>query len=179
MVVTARRLACACAAIACVALQSLNAAPDWTVYLRRAGVIRIGASLDEARRVLGDRRAALKSNTPRSPIDECAYLTSSTLPNGLSVMFQHGRAVRIDVRSAAIKTASGVGLGTSEDDVRRAYVARIETTLRKYAVGHYLTYTAADDSDRGLGMVFETDGAYVTSFRIGTTEAVALVEGCS
>ena len=174
-----RPLVSALIVFACLAAASPQAGPDWTVYLRRAGAIRIGASLDETRRALADRKATLQGSAPRSPIDECSYLATDALPDGFTVMFQRGRVVRIDIRRAGLKTASGVGVGSTEDDVRRAYVARIETTLRKYTVGHYLTYTTADEGDRGLGMVFETDGARVTSFRIGTTEAVALVEGCS
>jgi len=45
--------------------------------------------------------------------------------------------------------------------------------------GHHLNYSTLDGTDKGYDMVFETDGKKVTSFRTGTVEAIALVEGCS
>jgi hypothetical protein len=36
-----------------------------------------------------------------------------------------------------------------------------------------------DDADRHLGLIFETDGRQVTSFRTGTVAAISLVEGCA
>ena len=41
-----------------------------------------------------------------------------------------------------------------------------------------LTYVSRDAPDRDVGMVFETDGTQVTSFRVGTVTAIALVERC-
>ncbi len=153
---------------------------DWTVYLRRAGPIRIGMSLAEVRRVLNAPRASLEGNEPDVPLDDCAYLVSKYLPDGLGFMFAKGRVVRIDVDRAGIRTVSGAGVGDTEGRIQSLYSGRITIEGHQYDPdGHYLNYSPRNSRDQGYGMVFETDGHKVTSFRTGTHAAIALVEGCS
>jgi hypothetical protein len=169
----------ALAAIAVLA-PPLNRATDWTVYLRRAGPVQIGMTLGTVRRVLGDPTARLEGNAPEVPLNRCAYLESKSLPEGLGFMFEADRVVRIDVFKAGIKTGSGVGVGDTEDRVKRLYSGRITVEPHHYKPeGHYLNYSPMSAVERNYGMVFETDGAKVTSFRTGTLAAIALVEGCS
>ena len=157
-----------------------RAATDWTVHLRGAGPVRVGMSVADVRRVLGDSHARLDGNDPEVPLAECAYLRSHAIPNGLGLMFAEGRVVRIDVYEAGIRTASGVGVGDTEDRVKQLYPGRITVEPHHYdPQGHYLVYSPADTTEREYGMVFETDGRKVTSFRVGTLAAIALVEGCS
>src|SRR4051812_29973197 len=70
-------------------------ATDWTVYLRHAGPVKIGMSLNEVRRALSDPRARLEGNDPDVPLSECAYLKSEAVPESLGFMFAKGRVVRI------------------------------------------------------------------------------------
>jgi hypothetical protein len=154
-------------------IPSVRAAEDWTMYLRRAGPVRIGMSLDEVRRVLGDPRAELKGD------DECAYLQSKALPKGLGFMFAKRRIVRIDVSDGDVRTATGARIGDSEDKIKKLYPGRITIEPHHYFEnGHYLDYSPSSTIERLYGMVFETDGETVTSFRTGTLAAIALVEGC-
>ena len=44
--------------------------------------------------------------------------------------------------------------------------------------GHYLRFVSRGRQDQDVGIVFETDGRPVTTFRVGTVEAVGLVERC-
>src|SRR6185436_8670527 len=77
---------------------------DWTIYLRRAGPIRIGMTLAAVRRVIGDAGAHL-AYAEREPDDsECAYLQSPRKPERLEFMFQSGRLVRIDVHETGPRT---------------------------------------------------------------------------
>jgi len=85
----------------------LESALDWMVSLRRAGPIRIGMSLVEAKRVLGDPAARLEGNVPAVPLDNCAYLNSKRLPKGLGLMFAKGRVVRIDVYPVSSRLLPG------------------------------------------------------------------------
>jgi hypothetical protein len=133
-------------------------------------------SLGEVRRALGDSSARFG---PDDDLDTCANLESKHLPKGLGLMFAKGRVVRIDVDEGPIRTVSGAGIGDSEERILRLYPGRIEVERHHYDPdGHYLNYSPVDSADKGLGMVFETDGKKVTSFRTGTHAAVALVEGC-
>ena len=95
-------------------------------------------------------------------------------------MFEGGRVVRIDISRAGIRTGAGAGVGDSEERIKRLYTGHITVEPHFYDHdGHYLTYSPDTSADRGYGMVFETDGTKVTSFRVGTLAAIALVEGCS
>lgn len=130
--------------------------------------------------MLGDPLAVLEGNTPKASADGCAYLKSATLPERLGVMFERGRVVRIDVREAGIPTASGIQVGATEEQVTRVYGRKIRVEPHKYDPnGHYLRFVASDAADRLFGLIFETDGSRVTSYRTGLVSAVLLVEGCA
>src|SRR5579863_1114888 len=135
--------------------QLIRATTDWTVYLRHAGPVRIGMSLPELRRILDDPKAHLGGYG--GPFDECAYLESRAVPENLGFMFSHGRLVRIDVIKAGIQTASGAGVGDTEDKIKQLYPGRITVEPNFYVpdTGHYLVYSPADARERNYGMVFE------------------------
>ena len=96
-------------------------------------------------------------------------------------MFVKGRVVRVDVTKVGIRTASGAGVGDTENKIKQSYPGRITIEAHHYLPekGHYLDYSPKDTVERKYGIVFETDGEKVTSFRAGTQAAIALVEGCS
>ena len=163
------------------AVLSTASAADWTVYLRRVGPLRIGMTLEDVRRVLGDPKAGLAWSGPTPDDAECAYVQSGRLPDGLSLMFQNGRFVRFDVAKPGINTASGVGVGDSEATIEKTYRGKITIGPHKYDYetgGHYVTFTPSDAADRSYSLLFETHDRRVTRFRAGTSAAVALVEGC-
>ena len=164
-------------AISCL---SISAAPAWTVSRRGAGPIRLGMTLSEARRVLEDRAAHLEGNAPEVALDACAYLQSKSIPEHIGFMFAKGRVVRIDVYGAGIRAASGAGAGDTEEKIKQLYPGQITIEPHHYnsEKGHYLNYFPKD-AKREYGIVFETDGERVTSFRAGMSAAIALVEGCS
>jgi len=137
-------------------------------------------SLADVRRVLGDPRARLEGNTPEVPLEECGYLRSRSLPKELGLMFAHGRVVRIDVYGRGIRSVNGVGVGDTEEKVKGVYRGHITVEPHPYEgpSGHYLRYSPPA-GHKGYGMIFETDGTKVTSLRVGTLAAVALIEGCS
>jgi hypothetical protein len=157
------------------------ASADWTAYLHHTGPIKIGMPLIEVRRVLRDPQAFLSGNDPEVPLDECAYLESKQLPKGLGLMFRKGIVVRIDIFEKGIRTASGAEVGDREDKIKRLYPGRITVEPHHYDPenGHYLNYTPIDPAERDYGIVFETENGVVTTFRVGTQAAIALVEGCS
>jgi hypothetical protein len=167
---------------------SLNGVPIsaeetyWTIYLRQAGPLRIGMSITEARQALHDEKAFLAYGEGPEPDNcECAYLETDKKPKDLGLMFQNGRLVRMDVYERGIRTASGAQVGDSEERIKKLYPGHITVEPHHYIPesGHYLNYTPGDKNNRNYGMVFETDNGVVTSFRAGTIEAIALVEGCS
>jgi hypothetical protein len=149
---------------------------EWTIYLRTAGPLRYGMSLDEVRQILGDKEARLGGENYG-----CAYLESKILPEKLDLMFQDKRLVRVDVMSRSVAhTASGARVGDSEDRIKSLYSGRIRVEPHHYDPdGRYLIYQGTDPADRDYELLFETDGERVGEFRSGLARAVTLVEGCS
>jgi len=114
---------------------------------------------------------------------ECQFAYPAEGPDELAFMLVHGRIARVDVGHLGpdrVTTVSGIGKGSTEDEVKRAYPGRIRVEGHPYVpAGHYLVYTPADPRLQHLSMIFETDGRLVTSFRSGLKGPVAQIEGCS
>lgn len=105
---------------------------------------------------------------------ECYFVSPDGDPTQLGFMLDGGRIVRVDVRAPGIASDRGIEVGASEDAVRGAH-PDVETAPHKYIDGgHYLTVPIRSDAR----IVFETDGAVVTSFRAGRLPQVGWVEGC-
>jgi hypothetical protein len=114
----------------------------------------------------------------------CTYARADRGPDDRLFMVVDGRIVRIDIggrgTAARTRTVSGIGVGSTEDDVKRTYPGRITVQPREYVSGgHYLLYTPADPRLQHLRMLFETDGKVVTSFRAGEANPVSWTEGCA
>jgi hypothetical protein len=111
----------------------------------------------------------------------CGYARSPSMPPRTSFMVVDGRIGRVDVDSAGVATFSGAQVGSSEEEVRRRYPGRIRTRMHEYLGpdGHYLTFVPPDPADSSFGMVFETDGRRVISYRAGIHPVVDYIEGCS
>jgi hypothetical protein len=137
--------------------------------------VRIGMSIGEASRASG---LAL---TPGIEILEdeagCNYVSPDGFPGQFAFMVVDGRIARVDVRSEGILTTNLVGVGSSERDILNAYPGQVNTTIHPYTGprGHYLTV----DHGNGIATIFETDGQFVESYRVGSDPAVRWKEGCS
>jgi hypothetical protein len=108
---------------------------------------------------------------------DCDYAHLSSLP-ALSLMIWGDTIVRIDIWQVDVATSRGVSLGSTEAEVLEAYpTARIEPHPYDGPEWHYMVVD--DPEDESLGMIFETDGQAVHSYRVGFRRAVALIEGCS
>jgi len=155
---------------------------NWVIYLRHAGPIQIGMSLPEVRKAIADPSAKLVWLEPEDPsgVNGCSYLESKALPAKVGIMFNKQRVVRVDIdEGSKFRTASGVGIGDTEERIKAAYRGQIRVEPHHYTDGHYLIYTPTDKADRGFGMLFETEAGRVSTFRIGLMDAVVLVEGCA
>jgi|WetSurMetagenome_2_1015567.scaffolds.fasta_scaffold250123_2 hypothetical protein len=125
-------------------------------------------------------RQKLPDNFLVSP--ECTILTTKQVePLGLSVMLEGGVVTRLSVEYTAngpspIKTAEGIGLGASEDEVKAAYGDKLRVRPNRYdPTWHYLV---VDAPDKKSAVIFETNGQKVTSMRAGDYPSVGYTEGC-
>lgn len=134
--------------------------------------VKVGMTPAEASRAYGEPLVA--AAPPFGEASECHHLYPAGATGPASFMVFEGVVVRVEVRQDDVLTERGVGVGSSEDEVRAAY-PEATTSPHAYVDGHYLTVTG----DGGLALVFETDGERVTEYRAGRVPEVGWIEGCS
>jgi len=141
--------------------------------LDRLGPIRIGATL-AALRAQG---VAIDRSGEAMPGSDCAYASVATMPDML-LMLDGETVVRIDVRSARYPTIGGlrVGHGEAEARARLGPGATVQPHPYTGPQGHYLVL---HEDGAPAGLIAETDGETVRSYRVGQWEQVQWVEGCA
>jgi hypothetical protein len=149
------------------------------------GPIKVGMTLTEAKAAVG-KPMPVDEN---SPTDVCNFAKVQGGPAGLSFMVERAKPTdpwhiaRVDVDGGKIVTVSGVGIGATEDEVKKAYSGEgksgtLQVEPHKYVEGgHNITYDV--DGPQGNLLLFETDGKKVTQFRSGQQVPVEYVEGCA
>jgi len=149
------------------------------------GPVKVGMTLREASQALGVKLKRESPNDPDSKYCDFAHRADGN-DSEINYMIKDGHIARIDVGDAAhersiIKTAEGVGLGSTERAVKKAYGRALKVEPHPYGDGdpdgwHYLVI---DEPGHKRGIIFETDGRKVTSFRAGEYPALGYIEGCS
>jgi hypothetical protein len=153
-----------------IAAAALAAPWDAPLTLHGIGTLRVGLPVAALRRM-----GARGENYPDPDID-CSYWRTPRWP-GLAMMVSGGRVVRIETEDRRYRTASGARIGMTEAQIRRLYPGmRVQPHPYTGPQGHYLVYRARGEP---FGLIVETDGARATQVRVGTWEAVQLIEGCS
>ena len=139
------------------------------------GPVRIGMTLTQLAAAIGPLGDTAKLNR------DCDIVSASDplrMPQGVSITQVDGRVARIDVENDSISTDKGVRVGDTEEKVKQLYGGSVIVEPHKYIDGHYLEIRSGSDSATAKGIVFETDGKKVTTFRSGFWEPVRWVEGC-
>ena len=128
----------------------------------------------------------LHSKLGYNPYDNhgCSTLINKELtPLGITFVIESKRLTRVNVdfygtdpRPLNIKTAAGIGLGSSEEDVLKAYPAARVKPNPADSTWHTIFVDAPDHSK---GLVFETNGKTVKSMRGGANPAISYPNGCN
>lgn len=151
------------------------------------GPVRLGMTIQEA------ANAAQLSFvvSPLTQSDVCQYYLPEvydvekdgpTAPiDGIGLMVVNDQVIRIDIwPGSPIKTRSGLGIGSTVEEVEAAYDEQIEVTPHPYGKGTYLTLTPDASGSNLYSLVFEVDTeGKISQFRTGQLPAVTWVDGCS
>lgn len=111
--------------------------------------------------------------------DECRLITSPDYP-GVYAIAEGGKVRRITVgERSAVKLVEGIGVGSSEADVRRAFPGFRETPHAYIdSPGKYLTAPGAESGDPAVRFEIGEDGN-VDLIHVGTMPVLGYVEGCA
>lgn len=166
-------------ALVAVCGTAMAANPDTDLSADGVGNIKIGMPIDALERIVHGKL----------PYNEyanhgCAVVSTKALePWGLSFMIEDNHLTRINVdyydnntEPTAIKTAAGIGLGSSEADITKAYAGRVRVKPNSQDPTWHTLYV--DEPDHTRGMVFETNGKTVKSLRVGQYPSIESQTGC-
>jgi hypothetical protein len=125
-------------------------------------------------------RAVEGSFVPLSePINQaCHQVRPAGGPLGVLLTVTAGTVERVDIINPNITTRSGAGVGMSEDGLFSLFGERL-TTESSNTGGNRIVFTPSDPGDADFRVIFETDGAVVTSFRSGRLPQVEPTTPCT
>ncbi len=137
--------------------------------------VKFGMSPTEAAKALGVPFTARQARE-----DEACWYSrpqEETGP-GVTYMVVNGKIARIDVRAPSnVKSAQGIGVGASSEDIKKTYGDKVSVTPHKYAEnGSYLEIVAPGAN---AGLLFEAVDGKIISFRAGALEPLRYVESCA
>ncbi|HET6586130.1 MAG TPA: hypothetical protein VFG69_21880 [Nannocystaceae bacterium] len=134
------------------------------------GRVRFGMTLADVEAAIGER-----IDVPREGCHVVAPSTAGT-PAKFTWLVQDGVLARIDVTSPAITAVGGGRVGSTADELRKAYAGTIVEAPHKYdPKGQTWTVGPAERAH----FVFELDGAgRVGSWRAGVPPQIDWVERC-
>ena len=148
------------------------AAPGWCLGMSGLGPIRAGMTVEQVMRL-----ADFSGLERKSAAGECWYLHYRGGTSAFDLMIIGGTVVRLELKDGSkLHTFAGAGVGTTEDELKALYGARLDIQPHKYdANGHTITLKSSG-GDHGLR--FETSGGKVTAIQAGPWEHLNSVEGC-
>ncbi|WP_155523686.1 hypothetical protein [Nodosilinea nodulosa] len=151
---------------------ALLAAPLQTTGL---GPVRIGMDLN-------DLESAGLTPVPIAEASngQCRYYRIQDYGEPIGLMAIDDKVLRVDIWPGSLTTTrSGIGIGSSEQDLVRVYGKRLEATTNPTTLGKTVTFTPQDPGEDIYRLVFETDDkGRVTQFRAGQFPSVTWAEGC-
>jgi hypothetical protein len=145
--------------------------PEWVVRPDGIGPLRVGVTLAEVTRSLGEPLSVVN--------EECDHVNPTRMPEGILLMIIEDTLARVQIDSAGVRTVEGAQVGDSESRILELYGARARIEPHKYSYpdGHYVVVTPPGDTLHRI--IFETFKGRVTKYRSGRLPAVQYVEGCS
>jgi len=126
------------------------------------GALTFGMSVAEAERTLGAEFVEVIDGATGA----CYEIRPAGGPAGVQLTVTGGTIERIDITTDVITTRSGAGVGMTETALFELFGERLTSEARTGG-GNTITFTPVDPGDAEFRVIFESDGATVTSFRSG------------
>lgn len=127
----------------------------------------------------GAQTAAGTVFVPEGPAARCTVYVPEQAPAGIRFTIFDGAVERVDILEGPIRTRSGIGIGSPVGDVYTRYGAQAQPAPRADGSGEDIVFVPQDETDAAFRVIFETDGAVVTSFRSGRVPLVLPSIPCS
>jgi hypothetical protein len=139
--------------------------------------VRLGMTVAQAEKAL---HAELSMQfPPDSDSTECAIAVIKGRDRPFSFMVEHGRITRADLGGrgvkSPIKTASGIGLGSSIAEIKRAYGSRGKWHPNAYDDEPVFEIKSVDNKS---AILFVTERGRVIRIHAGRLPSAEYVEGC-
>lgn len=159
-------------AVGLVVAAAAFAAPRWCLGMGGLGPIRAGMTVEQVIRL-----ADFSGLERKHPAGECWYLRYAGGQNNFELMIIEDQVVRLELKGATkLGTFAGARIGTTEDELKAMYGARLDIQPHKYdEAGHTITLKSSG-GDHGLR--FETSRGKVTGIQAGPWKHLHYVEGC-
>ncbi len=149
-----------------------------TITTGGLGPVRVEMTVEQATEAAG-RAIIAPTDAAIAASPGCGFARVDGI-DGVGFMLIDGVIKRVDVFSGPTSTASGAKIGSTEQEIMDLFPDIITVGPHQYVEnGHYLTLTPTAETLQDFRVVFETDGAVVTSYRSGKTPQVEWVEGCA
>ena len=148
--------------------------PRWPLTVDGWGPVRIGMTQAQVSKALSTRLTGQAIEDE----DTCVEKGSSKYP-GVFFMFEGGKVTRISVSEPSrLRTPSGIGIGATAAEVRRAYPRGLQAETHEYigAPGEYLTFWTVRNK---RGIRFETDERRRVQVIHAGTGSIQYIEGCA
>lgn len=167
-------------AVAIAVTAGATAEPIYSpLSIQGLGPLKFGYTADQMQRFLHDKMAY----NPYANHGCSVFTTQELEPTGISFMVQQKILTRVNVdfygndpRPLEIKTDKGIGLRSTEDEVKAAYPNAVIKANPADPTWHTIVVDAPDHMS---GMIFETDGKTVKSIRAGQYPAISQADGCN
>ena len=149
------------------------AAPSWCLGMSGLGPIRAGMTVEQVMRL-----ADFSGLERKSAAGECWYLHYRGGKSAFDLMIIGNSVVRLELKGESkLHTFSGARIGTTEDELKALYGARLDIQPHKYDENGHTITVKSSGGDHGLR--FETSAGRVTAIQAGPWEHLNYVEGCS
>jgi len=148
------------------------AGSTWCLGMDGLGPIRAGMKVEEVLRL-----ADWPGMETKAQPSECWYLRYHGGGSDFDLMIIKGTVVRVELRGQSkLHTFSGAHIGTTEEELKALYGARLDIQPHKYDEhGHTITMKSGSGD---YGLRFETSNGKVTAIQSGPWAHLHYVEGC-